>query len=57
MLHDYAVKSMESRGAVVTPIDLDALQLPLYDPNEEGNAFPEAAQEFKDQLVNSGTTS
>ena len=56
MIHDYAVTVMEKYGAAVTPIDLDSLKLPLYDPNiDDGKTFPRAAQKFKDQLVESGT--
>jgi hypothetical protein len=58
MLHDYAVTSMENKnGAIVTPIDLSALKLPLYDPNEDAVSFPAAAQDLKNQLAESGALS
>jgi NAD(P)H-dependent FMN reductase len=54
MLHDHAVGVMESNGAVVTPIDLNALDLPLYNPELESEAFPSNAQTFKDKLMEAG---
>lgn len=54
MLHDHAVGVMESNGAVVTPIDLKALDLPLYNPELEGESFPSNAQTFKDKLMEAG---
>jgi NAD(P)H-dependent FMN reductase len=54
MLHDHAVGVMESSGAVVTPIDLNALDLPLYNPELETEAFPSNAQTFKDTLMQAG---
>ena len=51
MIHDYAVTTLEKYGAVVTPIDLAALNLPLYDRNiDSEKTFPEAAQNFKNQF-------
>ena len=55
MLHDYAVDVLKVNGADVTPIDLHSLDLPLYNPNEEGGRFPASAQLLKDQLSESGT--
>ena len=55
MLHDYAKTTLEKYGAVVTPIDLGALNLPLFNPDDEATAFPEAAKKFKADLVASGT--
>lgn len=57
MLHDHAVRVMESHGAVVVPVDLAALDLPLYSPEIESKAFPVNAQKFKDTLVDAGTSS
>ncbi len=54
MLHDYAVGVMESLGAQVTPVDLDALNLPLYSAELDQTAFPPSAQKFKDQLMAAG---
>jgi len=51
MLHDYANKTLEKHGAIVTPIDLGALNLPLFNPDDEPTAFPEAAKILKAQLV------
>lgn len=45
---------MESNGAIVTPIDLEALNLPLYNPELEAKAFPASAQTFKDKLIEAG---
>ncbi len=56
MLHDHAVSVMETHGAVVTPIDLNALDLPLYSPELDEKAFPETAQMFKNQLMEAGTS-
>ena len=56
MVHDYAVTILKKHGAVVTPVDLEALKLPVYDPNiDNEKTFPEAAQKFKNQLIESGT--
>ena len=53
MIHGYAVDVMKSHGADVTPVDLAALQLPLYNPELEAEGFPAAAQEFKNLLSES----
>ena len=55
MLHDHAVSVMEQHGAVVTPVDLESLNLPLYNPNDEEQSFPDSAVEFKEALTSSGT--
>ena len=50
MVHDYAVSSFENiiGGAEVTPVNIDELNLPLYDPNKEANEpFPEKAKYLK----------
>ena len=54
-MHDYAVEALKEQGAIVTPIDIDALNLPLYNPNDEETSFPESAKTFKSQLVDCGT--
>ena len=54
MLHDHAVEVMKSNGAIVTPIDLKALDLPVYNPELEGEAFPANAQSLKDALMATG---
>ena len=46
---------MERQGAVVTKIDLEALNLPLYNPNDETDNFPGNAKTLKQMLVDSGT--
>lgn len=51
MLHDAAMKSLESKGAIVKPIDIAALDLPLYNPNMEKDSFPQAAHDLKAALV------
>lgn len=51
MLHDYAVSVMESHGAQVTPVDLHALNLPLYCPELDQTAFPTSAQQLKNHLM------
>ena len=56
MLHDHAVKVMEANGAIVTSVDLGALNLPLYSPELEGKKFPVNAQKFKDSLIDAGTS-
>ena len=56
MLHDYAVTALQRNGAEVHPIDLEALNLPLYNPNDEENGFPENAKTFKSQLTEAGAS-
>lgn len=51
MLHDCAVKMLKKRGALVDPINLAELKLPLYDPNDEEDSFPPNAKTLKDKLV------
>ncbi|MBL8554860.1 MAG: NAD(P)H-dependent oxidoreductase [Phenylobacterium sp.] len=46
-LVDLAAAEARSRGAEVTPVDLKAFQLPLYDGDLEARAFPDAARELK----------
>lgn len=51
MLHDAACKKLEEQGAIVQQIDLESLNLPLYNPNEEEAHFPESAKTLKSSLV------
>ena len=55
MLSDHASGVLENHGADVVSVDLEALNLPLYDPNLEEQNFPANAQAFKDQLTEAGT--
>ena len=55
IVHDSAVRTLQELGATVNVIDLDALNLPLYNPNDEATSFPEAAKALKSQLVDCGT--
>jgi len=54
MLHDHAVGVMKEHGAVVTPVNLHELNLPVYDPSLEESAFPANAQELKNKLMAAG---
>ena len=54
MLNDYATKVLEKNGAIVSSVDLSSLNLPLFNPNDEQTAFPEAAKALKAKLVESG---
>jgi NAD(P)H-dependent FMN reductase len=54
LLHDHAVDVMKANGAIVTPINLKELDLPLYDPAVEQQAFPANAQALKDHLMDAG---
>lgn len=54
MLSDHANSVLESHGAEVTSVDLEVLNLPLYNPNLEAESFPASAQELKNQLTEAG---
>jgi NAD(P)H-dependent FMN reductase len=51
MLHDASVANLEQLGATVNVVDLQSLELPLYDPNREEDHFPEAARQLKKALT------
>lgn len=51
MLHDAGCAKLEEHGVIVKTIDLDALDLPLYNPNKEEDNFPESANTLKSTLV------
>lgn len=51
MLLDSAAKSLAAQGAIVQMVDLEKLDLPMYNPDfEKANNFPAKAVEFKAQL-------
>jgi hypothetical protein len=54
ILHDHAVEVLKKNGAEVTPVDLEELNLPLYNPNDETNSFPAGAKILKAKLVEAG---
>jgi NADPH-dependent FMN reductase len=54
MLHDHAAGILKGHGAVVTPISLKDLDLPLYDPALEATGCPANAQALRDQLISAG---
>lgn len=53
-LLDVAVAAARSRGALVTPFDLRALGLPVYDGDlEKAQGVPESARRLRDALLGS----
>lgn len=51
ILHDTALEKLEKEGAIVSCIDLESLNLPLYNPNLEKEHFPESAKTLKSALI------
>lgn len=51
MLHDAACTALKEEGAIVKPVDLSSLNVPIYDPNEEEEHFPDGAHVLKSTHV------
>eukprot|EP00934_Nitzschia_sp_Nitz4_P009355 Nitzschia sp. Nitz4//scaffold25_size161228//69937//70949//NITZ4_002430-RA/size161228-snap-gene-0.24-mRNA-1//-1//CDS//3329544586//9345//frame0 len=50
MLHNHAVGELQNQGAEVIPVDLTALNLPMFNPEDMEVSFPGAATAFKQLL-------